>query len=174
MKQIFTLIFLCCSLSFLEGQNNLFVPFGQTTEQVKNFLYAKEYVTAVQEDDSLHSVRAYLDKNKHVEYAFENGALYATTVTRNYAEKRAAATVQKNCMEYMQVISRGSVSITTNENVTCYTAITDSRIIKLFVRLHKKGSTLTLTAVSRHYGPMVLDDNFHYEVELLQEKFISN
>ncbi|MEL7342584.1 MAG: hypothetical protein AAGM67_19025, partial [Bacteroidota bacterium] len=103
MKQILPYVFLFCSLSTAFGQNSLFVPFGQTTEQVKDFLYAKEYVTSVQEDDSLQSLRAYLDKNKHVEYAFENGALYATTVTRSYVEKKAAAEVQKNCIEYMQV-----------------------------------------------------------------------
>jgi hypothetical protein len=174
MKQLFTLLIGICVCTLAPGQNNLFIPFGQTAEQVTDFLGSRDYVHNVHIDSEMKSVRADLDQNKKVEYAFENGSLYATTVTRSYENRRVSHEVQRNCLEYMNVISRGTVSTSSQQNVVCHTAVTESRVIKLFVASHKGGQTLTLTAVSRHHGPMIHDKDFYYEVELLQNKFISN
>ncbi len=174
MKQLFTLLLITCCGMIGFGQNHLFIPFGKTTEEVSAFLKTRDYVQNVHVDEDLKSVRADLDQDKHVEYAFDNGFLYATTVTRSYENRKTSGDVTRNCLEYMDAISRGSMGHTTKDNVTCYTAVTESRIIKLFVASHKKGETLTLTAVSRQHGPMTEDKDFYYEIELLHNKFTSN
>lgn len=156
------------------GQNNLFIPFGQSTEDVKNFLGTRDYIVQIQEDTEMESVRAILDEDKHVEYAFDKGALYATTVTRNYTDKKSAKEIQKNCLDYMTQIGLDEVKTTSNENIICYTVLTEGRIIKLFVINHPRSTTLTLTSVSRDFGPMIQNQDFFYEIELLQRKFISN
>ncbi|MEZ4829595.1 MAG: hypothetical protein R3C61_25415 [Bacteroidia bacterium] len=156
------------------AQNNLFIPFGQSREDVKSFLGTRDYIAQVQEDQEMQSVRAVLDKDKHVEYAFENDALYATTVTRNYSDKKTAKEIQKDCLEYMTNVCVEELKANSNDNITCYTAVTEAKIIKLFVISHPRSTTLTLTSVSRNYGPMIQEQDFFYEIELLQRKFISN
>lgn len=174
MKQLSTLFLISCCMMSAFGQNNLFIPFGKTAAEVRDFLGTRDYVHNVHVDDDLKSVRAELDQNKRVEYAFDNGYLYATTVTRSYESRKVANEVTSNCLEYMKVISRGTINESSKDNVVCYTAVTEARIIKLFVSSHKKGQSLTLTAVSRHHGPMTEDKDFYYEIELLHDKFISN
>ena len=174
MKHLSTLYMWIMVVTTVAGQNNLFIPFGQTTSEVKSFLNTRDYISNIHEDLEMESVRAVLDEDKHVEYAFNQGALYATTVTRNYVSRKDAKDVEQNCIDYMGVISRGAIKEVTNENITCFTSVTDSRIIKLFVIDHKKSVTLTLTSLSRQHGPNTEDEDFYYEVELLQKKFISN
>ncbi|MEO0472149.1 MAG: hypothetical protein AAF206_21160, partial [Bacteroidota bacterium] len=174
MKQTFTLVFLCLMTLHLSAQNHLFIPFGQSEEDVKQYLQTRDYIVQVVEDKEVHSLRAEIDQHKHVEYAFDDGALYATTVTRAYETRRTAQSVLKNCLNYLRSISRADINETTSDNVTVYTTATEHRIIKLFVTSHKRGQTLSLTSVSRHYGPMDQEQDFMYEVELLQRKFISN
>ena len=158
-----------------QAQNNLFIPFGQTAEEVMQFLGSRDYIINIHEDLDMNSVRAILDQNKHVEYAFNNnGTLYATTVTRNYEDRKTAKEIQKNCLEYMEYISKGNARQIENTDIRCYTAVTDSRVIKLFVQDHDKSTTLTLSSVSLQYGPPMNPEEMYYEDALLQKAFISN
>ncbi|WNJ17733.1 hypothetical protein [Pontibacter sp. G13] len=159
---------------WVSAQSSLFIPFGQTAEEVKSYLDSRDYIVSVTEDEELQSLRVVLDNEKMVEYAFKDGALYATTVTRNYLDKKKGREIQKSCLDYMKQIGVGDLVQTEENKVMCYTTVTDSRIIKLFVQMHPKSLTLTLTAFSKRYGPMEQDENFYYEVEILQRKFISN
>ena len=158
------------------GQNNLFIPFGKTAEYVKTFLDSRDYIFNIQEDQEMQSVRAVLDRDqsKHVEYVFAEGTHYATTVTRNYGDRKIARRIQKNCLSYMESVKLGKMKNTTNNNITCYTSIAKERIIKLFVIDHPTSTTLTLTSFSREHGPMVQETDFFYEEDLLQKKYISN
>ncbi|MDX2245192.1 MAG: hypothetical protein SF052_00335 [Bacteroidia bacterium] len=168
-----TLSILFCSGLF--AQNNWFIPFGQSKEDVKSFLGTRDYIAQVQEDPEMQSVRAVLDKDKHVEYAFDtNDALYATTVTRNYSDKKVAKEIQKDCIDYMGNVCIEEITANSNDNIICYTAVTEAKIIKLFVINHPRSTTLTLSSVSRTVGPMIQEKDFFYEIELLQRKFISN
>lgn len=174
MKSFSSLLLCLLLYSTCLSQNNLFIPFGQSADDVKQFLGSRDYILNIHEDLEMESVRAVLDQNKHVEYAFRDGTLYATTVTRNYDNRRTAKEIQKNCLDYMEYISNGNTQLNDNEEIVCYTAITDARVIKLFIQQHTKSTTLTLTSVSRRFGPPMQEDDIFYETDLLQKRFISN
>lgn len=159
----------------LQGQNNFFLPFGQTSEEVKSFLYSRDYVRDVEEDIELQSLRVQLDDHKQVEYAFdERGVLYATTITRQYDRVKDAKDIEQEVLEYMGVISSGQVSRNAEGPLTCHTAVSDSRVVKLFVLEHEDGRTLTLTSLSRLHGPPLAEDDLYYESDILNRRFISN
>lgn len=157
------------------AQSNLFVPFGLSEDEVKTFLAGKDYIRQILEENDMNRVRAVLDENKQVEYVFENGALYATTVTRFYRDRRVAKEVEQNCLGYMHQVSRGALKETNENGVICHTAVTEGRAVKLFIQHHDSGVTLTLTSISRTLGPIPPEEqHYYYEVELLQRRFISN
>ncbi|RMG57178.1 MAG: hypothetical protein D6722_25285 [Bacteroidetes bacterium] len=175
MKYIGTLL-ACLWLSALPAQTNLFIPFGQTQAEVRDFLNTRDYVLALHEEEDMDRLRAILSSDKQVEYVFHRGALYATTVTRNYDERRTAREVEKNCLEYMHSLALGGVKETQEKGVLCYSAVSEHRLIKLFVQQHVGSTTLTLTSISRQYCPESLRQDFFYEEDLLarQRPFISN
>lgn len=175
MKQGFFSFALLLALSPMPGQNNFFLPFGQTSEEVKSFLYSRDYVQNIEEDIELQSLRVHLDDYKQVEYAFdERGVLYATTITRQYNRVKNAKDIEQEVLEYMAVISSGQVSRSTEGPLTCHTAISVSRVVKLFVLEHEDGRTLTLTSLSRLHGPPLADEDLYYEEDILNNRFISN
>ncbi|TAE47893.1 MAG: hypothetical protein EAZ89_16625 [Bacteroidetes bacterium] len=160
---------------WVAAQNILFIPFGLSEAEVKQFLGSKEYIVEVTEDTQMHSVRAVLDENKHVEYAFDKGELYATTITRNYTDHKKAKEVQRSCLDYMEKMSRGaSIRETTEGKITCYSVAVEGRVLKLFVQTHDESITLTLSSVSRAHGPIMEDEKLFFEEELLQRQFIEN
>jgi len=167
MKHLYFLIIALLIPAALFSQNHLFIPFGQTEDEVRDFLNSRDYVGEIIKDAKLGSLRAILEANKHVEYVFENGRLYATSVTRNYSDKKSAKEVEKKCLEYMVVTGSRDIKVTHKENVTCHTVVTDNRIIKLFVIEHPKSRTLTFTSVSRQFGPMISKKDYYYEIDLL-------
>ncbi len=155
----------------LRAQNALFVPFGQTNAQVRSYLAEKDYIRVVDEDLELNSLKAKLDVDKEVEYAFENGILYAVTMTRRYTNRTVGKEIMTSCLEYLRLISNGSMDQSSKGDITVYTALTTSRVFKLFVTDNSSTYTLALTAISRQNGPMTRDPNFYYEIELLEKKF---
>ncbi len=174
MKQFSTPLALLLFVSVAHGQNNFFLPFGQSTDEVKSYLVTKDYVNGVQEDAELRSLRVNLDELKHLEYAFnEEGMLYATTVTRHYQSHRAAREIEGEVLEYMKVASQGHIRHVVNGNLTCYTALADTRVIKLFVLEHKTSRTLTLTSMSKLHGPPLDEKDIYYEDDILNKRFIS-
>lgn len=166
-----TLLFLC-SLSL--GQNHLFIPFGQSMEEVQHYLYSRDYLAKVEMDDSMKTLRALLDADNQVEYAFKEGALYAITVSRNYRNRRQARESLRNCLDYMVTVSHGAMRETNDDRLTCHTAVTDSRLVKLFIQEHQRSTTITMTAVSRVHGSLEQEEAFFYELDLLQRQYISN
>ena len=166
-------LFLVLSIASV-AQNNMFIPFGQTPEEVMSFLGSRDYIINIHEDMDMKSVRAVLDQNKHVEYAFNEGSLFATTITRNYKDRKIAKSIQKDCLNYMEYVSKGNTRQTANEEIICYTALTDARVIKLFIQEHKESVTVTLSSVSRKFSPPMQQDELYYEDALLQKSFISN
>lgn len=175
MKHLSTCLITWLLVAQVFGQNNLFLPFGQSPEEVRTFLNSRDYIQGVEEDREMLSLRARLDEHKQVEYVFdEQGVLYATTVTRNYQSRRDADDIQDEVLEYMDIVSQGQIRKTVDDNITCYTALADSRVIKLFVIELQDSRTLTLTSISRQHGPALTEEDLYYENDLLQRRFISN
>lgn len=168
MKYVYVVIFSLLIQTSAIGQNHLFIPFGQTKDEVRSFLTTRDYVNDIVVDDKMGTLRAILEADKHVEYVFEKGHLYATSVTRNYSDKKSAKEVERKCLEYMEVTGSRDIKETHNDNVTCHTVVTENRIIKLFVREYQKSKTLTFTSVSRKFGPMISKKDYYYEVDLFE------
>ncbi|RMG17626.1 MAG: hypothetical protein D6730_23785 [Bacteroidetes bacterium] len=167
MKHIYTFLLALLIYLPLSAQNDWFIPFGQSQEQVRQYLAKKDYLLEVREDKGMHRMLASIEKDKQIEYVFDKGLLYATSVSRKYANKKACKDILKSCLDYMELISSGKIVQTNLGNATCYTAVTNTRVIKLFVINHEhKSQTLQLTSFSRIHGPMK-DDRLHYEVDLL-------
>lgn len=168
MKQLFTLVFSLLISFPLFAQNDWFIPFGQTQKQVRQYLADKDYLISVREDAGMHRLLASIEKDKHIEYVFEKGALYATSVSRKYPNKKVSKDILRSCLEYMDLISADKIQQKNVGNATCYTAVTKSRVIKLFVIDHpEKTQTLQLTSFSRLHGPMK-NARLHYEMNLFE------
>lgn len=175
MKRAISLSTLILVASFVAfGQNHLFIPFGQGMEEVQHYLYSRDYVVKVEMDDSMKTLRALIDADNQVEYAFKEGALYAITVSRNYRNRRQARESLRNCLDYMVTVSHGAMRETNDARLTCHTAVTDSRIVKLFIQEHERSTTITMTAVSRLHGSLEQEEAFFYELDILQRPYISN
>ena len=74
----------------------------------------------------------------------------------------------------MNVVSQGQMRKKNEGDLTCHTAVSDSRVIKLFVLEHDDGRTLTLTSLSRLHGPPLNEEDLYYEDDILNRRFISN
>lgn len=175
MKPSTTLLCLVFCSSLLFGQNNLFIPFGQTKDEVRRYLDSRDYISVVVEDKDLHSLRAQLGSKKHVEYVFKNETLYATTVSKIFDDKKVAKDIQKNVLDYMDYVGgKNGVLQNSKNGITVYTVGIDSRVIKLFVQQATSHTTLTLTSISKDQLPSDDESKILYELELLQKSFISN
>lgn len=170
MKYLYVLIFSLLIQTPAIAQNHLFIPFGQTKDEVRSFLTSRDYVNDIVTDDKMGILRAVLEADKHVEYVFEEGHLYSTSVTRNYANKKSAKEVEKKCLEYMVVTGSKDIKETRSDNRTCHTVVTDNRVIKLFVIEYQKSKTLIFTAVSRKFGPMISKKDYYYEIDLFESQ----
>lgn len=167
MKHSFTLLLALFIIVPMSAQSDWFIKFGQTREEVKQYLSEKDYPLEVREDRGMHRLLASMEEGKKVEYVFDNGSLYATSVSRRYAHKKEAKGILKGCLDYMELISSEKIEQTSIGDAVCYTAVTPSRVIKLFVIDHpQKSQTLQLTSFSRLHGPMK-DARRHYELDLL-------
>lgn len=175
MKRTFIiLIILSLSLLTLQAQSNLFLPFGQERSKVKRFLASRNYVRQTTEDHEQSTLRAIINEYKYVEYAFGTKGMYATTVTTHYRNKGEMREYQRNILDYMDHVSRGSIRQSEESAVVCYSAESESRVIKLFVIRKGSGHTLTLTSLSREHVPQPMNHNFSYEEGLLERSANSN
>ncbi|MEO0582768.1 MAG: hypothetical protein AAF135_11135 [Bacteroidota bacterium] len=177
MKSLVFFISLLTLSSALFAQNNLFVPFGQSKEEVKRYLYTRDYVRQITEDNELRIVRASLGKYKQVEYAFKENNLYATTVSRHYLDRQDAKEVQRNVLDYMDFTSRGTLKQESEEKLTVYTAMTDTRVIKFVIQqTQTPGVTLVLTSYSRSHSEAGADQDYYDQrlMSQLSKAFISN
>ena len=174
MKVFYPFLFCLLFTSAAFGQNNLFIPFGQSAEEVKDFLGSRDYIINIHEDLEMQSVRAVLDQDKQVEYVFKEGSLYAITVTRNYRDRKIGRDILRNCLDYMEYVSKGQMKQTDQDGIICHTAFTESKVMKLFVQQHVESVTITLTSMSRKHGPTLSEEEFFYEEKLLQRHYISN
>ena len=135
------------------------------------FLQTRDYLLEVQEDKQLSRMLAVIQEDKKVEYAFKAGRLFATSLTKNFEDKKEIKERIDNCLRYLEIISKGNVVKTTEGKKTCHTAVTTNRIIKFFVIPMKNDAcALQLTAVSRRFGDLKDEEKFFYEIEILQKK----
>lgn len=154
----------------LYAQNKLFIPFGQSTPEVRKFLETRDYVTAVHSHSNLRTLFAEVDEGKFVEYAFDaDDKHYATTVTRTYEDSRESHKFRESCLKYMKMVSKNQIDRNNYGRIVCHTAITEKQIFKFFVISHGDVHTLQLTAISRTIGPAVAIGLLDYEEKILSK-----
>ena len=168
MKQIYLITLLFFLTLSAAGQNAWFLPFGQSTGQVKELLKKKHYLLDLKEEKDLNRLLAIIRDDKQVEYAFQNDRLYATSLTKYYTDKQEIKDREESCMKYLDFISSGNVSKTTEGKKTCFTVVTGSRVIKFYTIPEGEGKVLQLTSMSRIYGNVGETDAFGYELRVLQ------
>mgnify|MGYP001203940930 CR=1 FL=1 len=171
MKQIFLVVFTGVLLfSSLLAQNKLFIPFGQSADDVRQFLETRDYVLDIQEHHDLLTMMVDVDEGKRVEYAFDaEGRHYATTVTRTYADARQSIKFRENSLEYMKMVSKNQVERNSYGRIVCHTAVGSESIFKFFVISHGNTQTLQLTSISRSIGPAQRSDLTRYEAKILSK-----
>jgi len=168
----FVSILLCvvaCSTSGV-AQNSWFIDFGQSVEEVRNLLKKKHYLKDLKEDGELKRLLAVINDEKQVEYAFKNGKLYATSLSKYYSDKQEARLHEESCLNYLNLISNNNVTKNDEGRKESHTVITNSRVIKFFVIPSGEGMLLQLSAFSRLYGDINSDDQFFYELKVLEDK----
>lgn len=172
MKHLFSLC-TCLFLSFpIFAQSEWFIPFGQTENEVKSFLQDKDYLQNVKEEPELNRLLASVEDRKRVEYVFERGKLYATSVTRNYEDKKIMREIKNNCLEYMELVSKNQVEETMVGDAVCFTALADKRVIKLFVipTASRHQHILQLTSYALGSNMPGITPDLHYENTMLKKK----
>ncbi len=168
-----TLRFVLCSwfigvTMVATAQTNLFLPFGDTRQDVISYLETRDYVKDLTDDQDLNVVRIVLSSRKQVEYAFHGNQLYAVTVLHNYTDLAEAERATGHLIEYLRSCGAPEIKKTGEGSLTVYTAITSSRVLKVFVRTHSNSKTLILSSISLAHGPDMKEEDFFYE-----EKFFN-
>ncbi|MEM6764314.1 MAG: hypothetical protein AAF824_10760 [Bacteroidota bacterium] len=172
MKQTLLSLLLVLSFSIIQAQNDWFVSFGQSPEEVKTFLESKNYFQTIKEDTQLQRMLAVVEDGKQVEYVFKTGKLYATSVRREYSSKADAKIHIQSTLRYIEHVSSGEIVKTSEGNTTCYTAKAKGRILKLFVipgKLDEHGQILQLTSINKDQGKTILDNKVFYQSEMMEQ-----
>ena len=110
MKRSILFVSLLALYPVLFGQHKLFIEFGQSAKEVKEFLSSRTYVDSVEVDFEMASLRAVLDPSKQVEYGFFAGKHYSTTITRNYGNRKTAKEVEKNCLNFLNSVKTADIT----------------------------------------------------------------
>lgn len=170
MIRLILILGISWTFTSLSAQNSWFIPFGQTSDEVRRFLETKDYLKGIQEDKDLQRMLAIILDDKQVEYVFKDDKLYAISLSKYFGDKAEARLREQSCIKYLDIIGNGQVTKTDEDRRTCYTVVTGNRFIKFFVIPQGEGHVLQITALSRLFGDMNSKDQFMYELKILQEK----
>lgn len=149
-----------------KAQSSLFLPFGTAKPEVISYLETRDYVRSLEVDDELSVVRITLAPRKRVEYAFFRNRLYAVTVLQNYTSPVEADQAEEHLMEYLRSTGAPQIQQTGRGAIVCHTAITDSRVMKVFTRTHPDSRSLILSSISLAHGPEMTEEDMFYEKRL--------
>ncbi|MEL6194521.1 MAG: hypothetical protein AAFR66_20845 [Bacteroidota bacterium] len=172
MKQNLLSFILLLSFCFTFAQNDWFVSFGQSPDEVKTFLEGKNYLQTIQEDTELQRMLAVVEDGKQVEYVFKSGKLIATSVRREYTSKAEAKIRLQSTLRYMENVSAGEIEKTSEGNTTCYYVKAKGRHLKLFVlpgQIDVHGQILQLTAINKEQGKTIPENKFYYDSDMMEQ-----
>lgn len=176
----YILLSFCLLLTGLAGnaQNEWFISFGKTKDEVHDYLSEKDYFKFIKIDDQMERVLAVLDEGNQIEYVFHSGKLFATSMRKEYPSKDEAKQRLQNCLEYMDAISKDDIVRTSEGPSICYTASAKKRIVKLFVMPQStsksRGQILQLTSISSAYAHKMGDNKLYTDTSLMTKKSKKN
>lgn len=167
MRFYLLLVLLISGLAEVSAQNPMFVPFGQTRQDVIDFLSMKDYVRGQDStDDNLLTQTVSFRQKVH--YYFKEGVLYSIEDERVYDNRDIADRVIKSCTDYLSQ-GKKKLRLMSNQGGTQkYAAVEDDRLIELVVthqgRRKRRITTIHLRATSRWHGPRMETENLVAEV----------
>lgn len=169
----YCLLSFCLLFTGIEGytQNEWFISFGKTKDEVHEYLSGKDYFKFIKTDDQMERVLAVLDEGNQIEYVFHSGKLFATSMRKEYPSKDEAKIRLQNCLEYMDAISKDDIVRTSDGPTVCYTASAKKRVVKLFVMPQStpksRGQILQLTSISSAYAHRMGDNKLYTDTSLM-------
>jgi hypothetical protein len=158
--RIFALVFLGMMLPRLCAQNAMFLPFGQSSGQVKDYLASLDYVRELlspSPDTLIHPVSA----RQQVVYCFRDGILYSIEDQRSYKDLKEADRVSKTCIEYMGREDRKVRNLGSSQGLGHFASVEEDRIVELFFYpgSKKEEARISLRVTSRNHGPRMETEN---------------
>ncbi|MDX2246158.1 MAG: hypothetical protein SF052_05255 [Bacteroidia bacterium] len=153
MRAIFIGIISTLSLSVF-AQNAMFIPFGQSVDQVSEYLYSRDYAQKVDKTEDSEWVNK-VSNTQSVVYFFDNNVLYAIEDARFYKDRKEFDRVVKTCLDFMSMEKHRIRTLDAENGVNHYAVVTDDRLVELIVETGKKeeGSSIRMKSTSRLYGP---------------------
>jgi hypothetical protein len=152
MRHLFTLMMLP---GLMFSQNAMFIPFGQTREEVLSHLSTRDYarfISAAETDTLINPVSA----RQTVRYIFRRDVLYAIEDARSFPTAKEAQKAVESCLAYMGRADLKVKSLEDLDGAAHYGAVEEDRIVELIVRYgRRKGepTLVRLSARSRLHGP---------------------
>ncbi|RMG72950.1 MAG: hypothetical protein D6722_04425 [Bacteroidetes bacterium] len=145
----------------------MFLPFGQTSEEVLAYMDARDYAQYVEYiADSGHMQ---LDvRGQEVLYVFDEDILYAVEDQRQFYDKDLADHVVETCLDFMALEERRVRNLDSPSGQSHYATVADDRIIELVVidQGTRKAPDIRvrLKVTSRLYGPRMQTEAFAAQV----------
>lgn len=153
--------------AFGMAQNAMFLPFGQTTVDVMDYLDTRDYVhQVVYEADSGYMHLSL--RQQEVQYFFDDEVLFAVEDRRVITDKKEADGVIKACLDFMAMEERRVRTLSSQSSGTHYAAVGDDRIMELIVvdlgTRKAPDIRIRLKVTSRLYGPRMQTEAFAAQV----------
>lgn len=136
------------------AQNAMFIPFGQSVDEVSEYLYSRDYAQKVDKTLNTEWVNS-VSSSQSVVYYFGDDVLYAIEDTRFYKDRKEAERIVKTCLDFMALEKNKVRTLDSENGINHYAVVTNDRLIELIVENGKKneGANLRLKSTSRLYGP---------------------
>ncbi len=156
MKKILLFFLLLSPFVSIPCQNVLFLPFGQTREEIKEQFQDKDYVKRVFYGNEI--IESQVSFKQKMRYHLKDDLLYAVEDERQYVNKKEAERVIQACLEYMKMGSRKAHVMSNKGGLTHYALLETNRVVEFWVEKKRIGwrqheYTLTLKVTSRYHGP---------------------
>ena len=154
MKGILLFILLASSQIVSFSQNALFLPFGQSNQQIENYLVTRDYIQEIKREKQDQIVNQ-VTENRKVVYHFEENFLYATEDIRMITDKKLLDDALKSCREYMKDGDKLPKALSSKNFQKHYLIVKEDKIIELTLKKDSrtKDYILCLKVTSRRYGP---------------------
>ena len=152
---------------FLQAQNGMFVPFGQTSVEFDEYLETRDYIRTLQRptQDTVVNV---LTRDHWATYFFDDQVLYAIEDVRVYRDEKTAERIVESCLDYLKLSEMRLRTLESSSGYHHYAIVEGDRIIELMVTKvgprKEKVITVRLKATSRVYGPRLQTESYANQI----------
>ena len=151
-KLLFILLAFPHILSF--SQNALFLPFGQSNQEIEDYLHTRDYIQEIIKVDEDQIINKVSDNRKLV-YHFQEDEHYATEDYLILSEKEKVDHAIKSCLDYMKDGNRQAKLLSSKKSQKHYLIFKTDEVIELMLMKDARNDDyiICLKVSSRLYGP---------------------